>query len=214
MKNQLQTRCQAACRNEIRRARGTLYTLRLTTSSRIIILGRYSTTTMKYETWVAEIFQEVLLSIKQQGSSSQALHPRDAPFSKGPPYPYPLSLRSAILSPTCVPDVCAWLSCLARALRPWKFIGKTRRDRSRIHQGDDLTRRAEISYISASRGCLGIVVPLVPTSYLFETKKINPSFSCLSRLNNGTYFVCNKVSLGNWFDKNNRYKHKHGYTFM
>ncbi|KYM76378.1 hypothetical protein ALC53_13405 [Atta colombica] len=100
----LQTRCQAICRNEIRRARGTLYTLRLTTSSRIIILGRYSTTTMKYETWVAEIFQEVLLSIKQQGSSSQALHPRDAPFSKGPPYPYPLSLRSAILSPTCVPD--------------------------------------------------------------------------------------------------------------
>ncbi|KYQ57427.1 hypothetical protein ALC60_03388 [Trachymyrmex zeteki] len=29
---------------------------------------------------------------------------RDAPLSKGPQYPYPLSLRSAVLSPTCVPD--------------------------------------------------------------------------------------------------------------
>lgn len=41
-----------------------------------------------------------------------------APLSKGPQYPYPLSLRSAVLSPTCVPDVCAWLSCLARTLHP------------------------------------------------------------------------------------------------
>ncbi|KYN21824.1 hypothetical protein ALC57_05807 [Trachymyrmex cornetzi] len=71
-------------RNEIRRARGTLYKLRLTTGSRIIILGRYSTT-MKYETWVAEIFHEVLLSIKQQGSSSRArtLHPRDDREQRG-----------------------------------------------------------------------------------------------------------------------------------
>ncbi|EGI70131.1 hypothetical protein G5I_00888 [Acromyrmex echinatior] len=100
-----QKRLQAVRRNEIRRARGTLYKLRLTTGPRIIILGRYSTT-MKYETWVAEIFHEVLLSIKQQGNSIRArpLHPRDAPFSKGPPYPYPLSLRSTVLSPTCVPD--------------------------------------------------------------------------------------------------------------
>ncbi|KYN01646.1 hypothetical protein ALC62_07618 [Cyphomyrmex costatus] len=57
---------------------------RLMTGSRIIILGRYSTT-MKYETWVAKIFHEVLFSIKQQGSSSRAcscaLPKRDAPYA-------------------------------------------------------------------------------------------------------------------------------------
>lgn len=81
------------------------------------------------------------------GASTIALPPRDAPRDASS-----LKGRNIHIHYRCAPrfsrpracPMRARLSCLARASRPWKFIGKTRWDRSRIHQLDDLARRAEI----------------------------------------------------------------------
>lgn len=164
--NQLQTGQTVRRRNEIRRTRGALYKLRLNDGFADNNPGSLFRTTMKYETWVAEIFREVLLSINP-GSNRRASRPlrflramrRDASSLKG---------RNIHIHYRCAPQfsrprACpmrARLSCLARASRPWKFIGKTRRDRSRSYQGDDLARLRRDTWVSQNRRsgrCSGVL---------------------------------------------------------